>query len=231
MDGLLVIDKPAGPTSHDVVLDIRRLSREKRVGHAGTLDPAATGVLLILIGKATKLSERFLGDDKTYTGTFRFGITSDTLDTAGKILDERGSVGLTRAEVDKAVLDFVGLIEQIPPMFSAIKVGGQPLYKAARRGQTVEIPPRQVNIRSFVISDWRPGYNAEADFLIDCSKGTYIRSIARDLGEAVGSGALLASLTRTRSGAFSLDDAISLSELRDGGSGALTSRLIPIEAL
>lgn len=231
MDGLLVIDKPAGPTSHDVVLDIRRLSREKRVGHAGTLDPAATGVLLILIGKATKLSERFLGDDKTYTGTFRFGITSDTLDTAGKILDERGSVGLTRAEVDKAVLDFVGLIEQIPPMFSAIKVGGQPLYKAARRGQTVEIPPRQVNIRSFVISDWRPGDNAEADFLIDCSKGTYIRSIARDLGEAVGSGALLASLTRTRSGAFSLDDAISLSELRDGGSGALTSRLIPIEAL
>ncbi|MFA5867700.1 MAG: tRNA pseudouridine(55) synthase TruB [Actinomycetota bacterium] len=231
MDGLLVVDKPAGPTSHDVVQDIRRLSGENRVGHAGTLDPAATGVLLLLIGKATKLSERFLGDDKTYTGTIRFGMTTDTLDAAGKTVEERGSTGLTLDAVEKAVLDLTGDIEQIPPMVSAIKVNGQPLYKAARRGQIVDVPPRQITVRSFIVNDWRPGDAAEADFTIDCSKGTYIRSLARDLGEAVGCGAHLAALRRTRSGEYSIEDAIPLSELEEGGLALLTMRLIPLESL
>ncbi len=231
MEGLLVVDKPAGPTSHDVVLDIRRLSGEKRIGHAGTLDPAATGVLLLLIGKATKLSERFLSDDKTYSGTIRFGKTTDTLDAAGKTVDQRGAAGLTLEDVEKAAMSFVGDIKQIPPMVSAVKVNGQPLYKAARRGHVIDVPPRQVTVRSLTINGWRSGELAEADFTIECSKGTYVRSIARDLGEKVGRGAHLSSLRRTRSGSFSVDDAVSLSALKKGGLELLTKRLIPIEAL
>ncbi len=231
MEGLLVVDKPAGPTSHDVVLEIRRLSGEKRVGHAGTLDPSATGVLLILIGKATKSSDRFLGEDKTYTGTIRFGTATDTLDASGKIVGECDAAGLTLDAVQKAVLDLTGEIEQVPPMVSAIKVNGQPLYKAARRGRIVDIPPRRVNVRRFVIRDWRPGANAEADFEVDCSKGTYIRSIARDLGDAVGCGAHLARLRRTRSGRYSIDEAIPLRTLKEGGLSLLATRLIPLESL
>jgi tRNA pseudouridine55 synthase len=231
MDGILIVDKPAGPTSHDIVLAIRRLTGVKRVGHAGTLDPDATGVLVILLGKATKLADRFLSDDKAYSGVIRFGRTTDTLDAGGRVIDEPGAPDLTLDEVVKAAARFIGEIEQTPPMVSAIKVDGVPLYKAARRGEIIDVPPRLVTVATFDITGWSPGEYPEALFDVECSKGTYIRSLARDLGEEVGCGAHLAALTRTRSGAFRLGDAVSLSELVRGGINSVSSRLIPLESV
>lgn len=231
MDGLLIVDKPAGPTSHDVVDIIRRLTGVKRVGHAGTLDPPATGVLVVLLGKATKLSKSFLNDDKSYAGTFRFGISTDTLDADGLIINESDATGLELKDIEKAAEALKGQVEQIPPMVSAIKVNGQPLYKAARQGQKIEIPPRLILIKGFKITGWRPGQIAEADFEIMCSKGTYIRSIARDLGLAVGTGAILSKLIRTRSGRFDISDAVRMEELKKDGPAAVKRHLIPIDAL
>jgi tRNA pseudouridine55 synthase len=231
MDGLLVVDKPSGPTSHDIVLTIRKITGIKRVGHAGTLDPSATGVLIILIGRATKIASRFLSDDKAYAGVIRFGQTTDTLDGEGKIIEERSAESLVLSEVEKASLKFQGEIMQVPPMVSAIKVNGVPLYKAARRGEIIDVPPRAITINKFDITGWSPGHYPEASFTIECSKGTYIRSIARDLGEAVGCGAHLASLKRTRSGVFSLSDAVTIPELLRDGLNAVSRHLIPLDTL
>jgi tRNA pseudouridine55 synthase len=231
MDGLLVVDKPSGPTSHDIVRTIRKITGIKKVGHAGTLDPSATGVLIILIGRATKLASRFLSDDKAYSGVIRFGQTTDTLDAEGKTVEERSAESLTLNDVEKASLKFQGEMEQTPPMVSAIKVNGVPLYKAARRGETIDVPPRAITINKFEITGWSPGLYPEAFFTIECSKGTYVRSIARDLGEAVGCGAHLASLKRTRSGAFKLADALTMPELLRDGLNAISRHLIPLETL
>jgi tRNA pseudouridine55 synthase len=231
MDGVLIVDKPAGLTSHDVVNVIRRITGVKRVGHAGTLDPAATGVLIILIGKATKLSGDFLNDDKKYSGTFKFGLATDTLDADGKVVEESDADGLQRNDIEESAAKMTGRIEQVPPMVSAIKVGGQPLYKAARRGEVVDVPPRLVDIKVFRITDWRPGSKAEADFMIECSKGTYVRSIARDLGSSVGVCAHLSSLRRTGSGRYDVGNAVRLDDVKEGGINEISRRLIPIDAL
>lgn len=214
MDGILVIDKPAGMTSHDVVAAVRLLAGEKRVGHAGTLDPMATGVLPVLIGRATKVSDFLMRGDKGYAGTFTFGIGTDTLDVTGKVEETVDASALSESHVRTAALRFTGPMEQTPPLYSAIKVKGRALHKSARRGLALDDPPpRPIVIRRFDITGWRSGAQPEADFDLACSKGTYVRSLARDLGRAVGLPGVLAALRRTKSGVFDLMDAIPLAEL------------------
>ncbi len=228
MDGILVIDKPAGMTSHDVVARVRRLTGLRRVGHAGTLDPMATGVLPILLGRATKVSDYLMRGDKSYEGTIRFGLETDTLDVTGVTIAEVDAETLTEERVRAAAKQYVGLIDQVPPKYSAIKVGGQPLYKSARRGLDMAEPePRRIEITAFNIMNWRPGRRPTVDFSVSCSKGTYVRSLARDLGRAVGFSGTLASLRRNMSGAFKISDAVSLERL---DAANLSSYLLPIKA-
>lgn len=208
--GLLNINKPKGITSHDVVNRVRKLAGQRRVGHAGTLDPMATGVLLVCLGQATRLIEYIMASRKQYRAIFRFGVTTDTLDADGQIIAENDASGLTETQLRQILPAFLGQIEQTPPLFSAIKKGGQPLYKRARAGETVEVEPRPVTIYSLSWVAWQP-----PDLTLDvtCSPGTYIRSLARDLGHDAGPGAHLAGLTRTASGPWTLADAVSLETL------------------
>jgi len=209
MHGLLLIDKPAGLTSFDVVRQVRRFCRTKKVGHAGTLDPLATGVLPVAVGDGTKILQFLLAEDKSYRATLRFGITTDTLDAEGQVLQQR-PVPADILERLESVCDlFRGDIEQIPPMYSALKKDGVPLYKLARKGQTVEREPRQVRVdRLEIISCHLPELTIE----VDCSKGTYIRTLAADLGEALYCGAHLTELRRLRCGHYLLADIITLEE-------------------
>ncbi len=207
--GLLNIDKPAGITSHDVVSRVRRAARMRRVGHAGTLDPLATGVLLVCLGRATRLVEYLTGRPKTYEAAIRLGQTTDTYDAEGAVTAER-PVAFTEADLARALARFRGEIEQVPPMYSAVKQGGQPLYKLARQGKEVARPPRRVTIYQLDVLDWRPPL---LSLRIVCSKGTYIRSLAHDLGEALGSGGHVAALRRTAVGGFTLDTAAPLDVL------------------
>jgi tRNA pseudouridine55 synthase len=226
MDGYFIIDKPAGMTSHDVVAAIRRAFGEKRVGHAGTLDPAATGVLPILVGRATKLSEHLSGSDKVYAGTIRFGVTTDTDDTDGTVIASGDASTLDFAAIEASAAAYTGCLAQVPPAFSAVKIGGEAMYKSARRGAPVkEAPSRGVTITSFVISDFRPGTIAEADFTVACSKGTYIRSLARDLGKAVGTGACISSLRRLSHGTFTIEDSADLEEVLAKGPAPYLKRI------
>ena len=210
--GFLVIDKPAGWTSHDVVGKVRRVVGERQVGHAGTLDPAATGVLLVAVGHATRLLPFIEDTDKTYIATVRFGVVTDSADRDGRLLESRSTGHLTEPGIREALEAFQGEIDQIPPMHSAIKVGGRKLYEIARSGGDADIPVRRVTVHAIELLEWRP---PDAVIRVDCSAGTYIRSIARDLGEAVGSGAMLARLTRTRAVIARLEAAISIEELVD----------------
>lgn len=203
MDGILNLDKPRGMTSHDVVVRVRAVARQREVGHAGTLDPMATGVLLLCLGRATRLSEYLMNAPKRYLARVRLGIATDTDDAEGNILAER-PVEADRAAVEVALEPFRGPIFQIPPMYSALKRGGQPLHRLARRGQTVERKPRPVEIYHLGLIAWEP---PELTLEVLCSPGTYIRALARDLGEALGCGAHLAGLTRLASGDFLLEDA------------------------
>ena len=209
IDGIFNVDKPVGMTSHDVVARVRRLAGQKRVGHAGTLDPAASGVLPILLGQATRLAEYLSERGKAYRATIRFGIVTDTYDTEGQIVGE-SSVSLTRDVIAAALPEFLGDQLQRPPLYSAIKHNGQRLYALARAGQTPEAPPRPIYINSLEIVDW-----TSPTLVLDvvCGKGTYIRSIAFDLGERLGPGAHLAALVRTRSGPFTLASSITLDAL------------------
>lgn len=226
MDGILVIDKPAGITSHDVVARIRRIAGQKRVGHAGTLDPAATGVLVILLGRATKLSALLTGSDKSYEGSIVFGCVTDTGDRDGRIVREADASSLTESAVKEAAKLFIGKMMQVPPMYSAIKVGGRPMYKIAREGKAQpEIEPRSVSIHDFEITSFTPGNRAEAGFKTACSKGTYIRSLAVDMGEAVGLGAYLRELRRTSSGSFAIGEAVSLDGLTTRDIGRLSRKM------
>jgi tRNA pseudouridine55 synthase len=204
--GILIIDKPAGLTSHDVVHRVRRAMQIRQVGHAGTLDPMATGVLVVCLGQATRISEYLLGHDKTYHATIRLGVETNTYDADGEIIATR-EVQVERAAVEQALAHFVGEIQQVPPMYSAIKRGGQKLYELARQGIEVERAARAVVVRSIELR----GYQAP-DAIIDvsCSAGTYIRSIAHDLGAALGTGGHLIELRRTASGPFTIDQAIPL---------------------
>lgn len=208
--GFLTIDKPCGMTSHDVVGLVRRITGERQVGHAGTLDPAASGVLPVAVGHATRVLPFIEGDDKRYVATVRFGVETDSGDRDGRLIGQADATALTRDHIEGLLPAFRGEIVQTPPMHSAVKVDGRRLYELARAGVSVEVPERQVTIHELELVDWQ---SPEATLVIACSKGTYIRSIARDLGVAAGTGAMLSSLVRTRAGMFDLAAAIPAQEL------------------
>ena len=211
--GLLVVDKPAGMTSHDVVARVRRALGTRRVGHAGTLDPSATGVLVLGIGAATRLLQFLSGLDKEYEGVVRFGVTTASLDADGEVLDRRPMPGLTRADIE-AVLDrFRGPIMQVPPMVSALKRGGVALHRLARQGEEVEREPRPVTVYELAVVDFAPGPYPEAAIRVRCSTGTYVRSLAADLGAALGGGAHLGALRRLSVGPFTVAEAVALDDV------------------
>ena len=224
LDGALLIDKPAGPTSHDVVDEIRRQFRIKKVGHCGTLDPNATGLLIIVLGRGTKLSEKLMGDDKVYEGTIKFGETTDSYDSDGELVASLPVMPMTLAELNEAAATFVGDQMQVPPMVSAIKKNGVPLYKLARQGIEVEREPRLVHIYTFRFSDYREPLGA---FKLACTKGTYVRSVAHDLGRKLGCGAHLTTLRRSVSGKFDVTDARPLDEILKLSTAELEKRVIP----
>jgi len=207
ISGILSINKPLGMTSHDVVQRIRRASGQRRVGHAGTLDPMATGVLLVCLGKATRVTEYLTNSRKRYRARAVLGVTTDTYDQEGKVTSQKPCPALKAGDLETVLRQFTGRIQQVPPMYSAVKVGGRPLYRLARRGVTVERKARSVEIHDMRLLDWSP---PELFFEVECSKGTYIRSLAHDLGQSLGCGAYLVELVRLSSGSFKLEDAVSL---------------------
>ena len=211
MDGIFNINKPRGKTSFKIVALVRRLSGEKHVGHAGTLDPDATGVLPVCLGRGTRVIEYLMDTTKSYRARIEFGASTDTYDASGRITQEGDVSPLNRQTVETALEKFRGDIEQIPPMYSAVKHQGQPLYKLAREGITIERKKRKVTLHHLKLVYWR---KPVATVDIECSKGTYVRSLANDLGEDLGCGAHLKNLVRTRCGDFNIDDAISVPELR-----------------
>jgi tRNA pseudouridine55 synthase len=213
-DGLLLVDKPAGVTSHDVVNVARRALGERRVGHAGTLDPFATGLLVVLAGRATRLIPHVSGDPKVYDATIRFGAETDTEDLLGTVVREAAAPD--EAAVRAAMPALTGWLDQVPPAYSAKRVQGRRAYDLAREGVAVELPPSRVRVDAWELLAWRDGERVEADVRVTCGGGTYIRSLARDLARAVGSAAHLSALRRVRSGAFAVTDAITLDRLREG---------------
>jgi tRNA pseudouridine55 synthase len=233
-DGILILAKPPGPTSHDMVGLVRRLSGTRRVGHGGTLDPFAAGVLPVFLGLATRLVEYHMGDTKAYRATVCFGSTSPTDDRDGELVPTGGPAP-DRAAVEAALAGFLGPIEQRPPAFSAMKIGGRRAYQLAREGKTPELVARSVTIHRLELAEW-DGTDPERPMAIvdvECGAGTYIRSLARDLGEKLGCGAYLGALTRTRSGPFGLDGAHSLDEIRSAaaaGPDALGRLMLPVDA-
>jgi tRNA pseudouridine55 synthase len=224
ISGVLVVDKPSGMTSHDVVNTVRRLARMRRVGHAGTLDPMATGVLVVLIGPATRLSRFAMHGEKHYHSVIRMGEITNTYDADGDIT-ERRAVTVDRAAIEDTLPTFVGPIEQIPPMYAAIKVKGRKLYELARQGKVIEREPRAITIHTIDIRDWQP-----PDLTLDvvCSSGTYIRSLAHDLGQQLGCGGHIRELRRMASGPFTMAQARPLVELEAlYGEGNLAEALLP----
>jgi len=234
LDGILVVDKPIGPTSHDIVGLVRRLAATKRVGHGGTLDPFASGVLPVFLGRATRVVEFHLADRKAYRATICFGASSTTDDLEGELTPADGPPP-TRAAVEAALPSFTGVISQRPPAYSAIKVGGRRAYAMARAGETVELKQREVTIESVTIASWDDSDAERPIAIVDviCSAGTYVRALARDLGTAVGSGAYLGALRRTAAGSFEEDGAVTLDAVRaataDGPQG-LVPLLRPVDA-
>jgi tRNA pseudouridine55 synthase len=223
VNGLLILDKPAGMTSHDVVNRVRRITGESSTGHLGTLDPMATGVLPLLLGKYTRLAQFFGSMEKSYTGTIRFGFSTDTYDAEGVATSEAVPVGLTLADVRTAAASFSGEMEQTPPVFSAKKVGGVPSHKLARAGKAVALKPAKITIHEFVIENCSGDL---AEFSIRVSAGGYVRSVAHDLGQLLGCGAHLASLRRTSAGPFVVADAVTLEALAESANhGSLELRL------
>lgn len=212
MQGFINLFKEANFTSHDCVAKLRGLLRLKRIGHGGTLDPAATGVLPIALGRATRLLQ-YLHPDKAYKATIRLGVVTETDDLEGEIISQTPGAKVSLEEVTEALKQFTGKLSQIPPKYSAIQVQGKRLYDLARRGETIEVPPRNVEVYKLEVLEWRSGDYPEIDVAIDCSTGTYIRAIARDLGTALGTGGTLAKLIRTQSAGFSLLDSLTFDEL------------------
>lgn len=226
LDGVLVVNKPAGWSSHDVVARARVLLGVSKVGHTGTLDPAATGVLLLCLGKATRIAEYLVNADKAYRAVLRLGVATDTQDATGAVV-ARAAVALPdRASIEAVAGRFVGRHRQVPPMYSAVKVQGMPLYKSARAGRTVDRPAREYTVHSLQIlsvvptppeaacaGDAQPPPTIDVTFDVVCSKGTYVRTLCADIGEALGVGGHLAALERRRVGRFSIEDAVTLDEL------------------
>jgi len=216
MNGVLNLMKPPGMTSHDVVYAVRRALGVKKVGHTGTLDPGVAGVLPICVGQATRLAEFIAGEDKAYRAEITFGITTDTQDSFGEETGRTDASHLTRGDLAYQLPRFSGPIMQVPPMVSAVKVGGRRLYELAREGVEVERSARPVTIHKLQLLDFRPGPHPVAFVDVACSKGTYIRTLAVDIGAALGVGAHMSYLVRTRSGPFTLEQANTLEELREG---------------
>ena len=225
--GLVVVDKPAGWTSHDVVARVRKLYGQRRVGHAGTLDPDATGVLLVGLGRVTRLLRFLQETDKEYRGEVVFGVATSTLDAAGEVLDRR-PLPVTREQVEEVAQQFVGDIDQVPPMVSAIKVGGKRLHELARAGEEVDRAPRRVRICRIDVEEFVSGAYPVATIHVECGSGTYIRSLAADLGTALGGLAHLGSLRRLRVGAFTEHDGRDLDAIAAAPEAAL---LTPREAM
>lgn len=212
ISGVLVVDKPVGLTSHDVVQVVRKGTNIRRAGHTGTLDPRASGVLVILVGPAVRLSEYVSASDKRYQAVVRLGATTDTYDADGRILSTAPVDKITEAQFEEALQSFVGEIEQVPPPYSAVKVKGRKAYDMARNGEEVDLAPRRIKVYSLELLEWAP---PEAVVDVYCSSGTYVRSLAHDLGEKLGCGAHLIGLRRTKSGRFTLRDAVPLNRLRE----------------
>ncbi len=228
-EGVLVVDKPAGMTSHDVVDRVRRIAGTGRVGHTGTLDPAATGVLVCCLGRATRLAAPLQAGTKLYAAVVHLGVTTDSDDLDGAVRSRVSAAHLEERTVCGALGAFRGDLLQVPPMVSAIRVGGERLHEIARRGGEVERAPRPVRIDDLVLDRFTPGETAEVALLVSCSAGTYIRSLARDLGAALGTGGTLASLRRLANGPFLAEDAVPLAAL-EADRGLLAARLLPVEA-
>lgn len=231
MDGIINVYKEAGFTSHDVVAKLRGILRQKKIGHTGTLDPAAIGVLPICVGKATKVCELLTDKDKTYQAVCRLGVVTDTQDATGKVLEEHSITGITEQRLRETVASFQGEIEQIPPMYSAIKVDGKKLYELAREGKTVERKPRKVTIHQISIMQIDL---AEQTFVMEitCSKGTYIRTLCHDIGQKLGVGAIMQSLVRTRVAGFRIKDALTLTQIEElVQENRIQEKMYSIEAL
>lgn len=235
MNGVLVVDKPAGPTSHDVVAVVRRAVGPAKVGHTGTLDPLATGVLPLVIGRATRLASFMSGADKEYVAKVRFGIATDTYDAEGQDAGAPATAeglavvsGLRESAIVEALTAFCGRYLQTPPAFSAKKIGGTPAYKLARQQKPVEVKPVEVTVRQIELRSYAGGL---AEVRLVCSSGFYVRSLAHDLGQRLGCGAHLEALRRTRAGDFSLEDAVSLEAVAVEGSSIVQRRLIPMSRL
>jgi tRNA pseudouridine55 synthase len=211
LDGILLVDKPADHTSHDVIARLRGKLRMKRIGHAGTLDPMATGLLVVLVGKATSVSQYLISLDKEYTGTIKLGVTTNSQDADGEVLLTRPvSPSLTEAEVLAAIKTMLGDQYQMPPMFSAIKIDGVPLYKLARKGEEIVREPRFIRVASWDLTRFAP---PELDFRVRCTKGTYVRTLAHDLGEKLGCGAHLTALRRTGTDKLTLERALTIDQI------------------
>jgi len=229
VNGLLLVDKPAGPTSHDVVETVRRMVKPARVGHAGTLDPAATGLLPLCIGAATRLARFVGGGPKEYEGEIVFGVETETYDAAGKIVRESEVEGLSLASIAAEAVRLTGDLDQVPPPWSAKKIGGRRAYDLARRGEKATLAPCRVRVDRFEILDYR---RPRATFRISCSGGTYVRSLAHDLGTALGCGGHLGSLRRTANGPFRVADSHSMESVEEAArAGRLGTLLTPLESL
>lgn len=222
MDGVLIVDKPAGLTSHDVVACVRRLAQERSVGHLGTLDPMATGVLPLVLGRFTRLAQFYNSADKRYRGTIRFGFSTDTYDSDGTPSGLEQKVDLSLEEIRSVASRFRGTLDQLPPPFSAKKIAGVPAYKLARKGKDVSLERRPVEVKEFEITAWDPPL---AGFRAWVSSGTYVRTLAHDLGQVLGCGAHLASLARTAVREFALEEALSLDDLKEAARSGVLEQL------
>lgn len=225
VEGILLVDKPTDHTSHDVVARLRGKLKMKRIGHAGTLDPSATGLLVMLVGKATKVSQYLMSTEKEYIGTVKLGEVTNTQDADGEVLESRPVPELSREQIEAALAGFKGDQYQIPPMYSAVKIDGVPLYKRARKGEDVEREPRFIRVMQFDLTRWA---SPELDFVVRSSKGTYVRTLAHDLGEKLGCGGHLKSLRRTMAGDLHVDQAMTLDELLDMPLVDLHAKLLPV---
>ncbi len=211
-EGILIVNKPSGMTSHDVVSFVRRKFNMRQVGHAGTLDPLATGVLIILLGRSTKLFSKFVTYDKAYQATLILGIKTKTADIQGEIIARLPYDHVTQEKTQEVIQEFIGDIEQIPPMVSAIKIRGKRLYQLAREGIEVEREPRKIKIKKLQLTDFQ---SPQLKFYLECSKGTYVRKLAEDIGERLGCGACITKIERTKVGPFGIEDAVTLSKLTE----------------
>ena len=226
LNGILLVDKPQGITSHDVVDALRKATGIRRIGHTGTLDPRATGLLVLCLGQATRLSQYLSGLNKSYEGAMRLGITTSSHDLDGEVVREVPvDTGITQSMLQEMCDCFHGDIQQVPPMVSAIKIGGQRLYKLARQGQEIERPARPVTIDEFTVTSWEP---PDAEMQVTCSSGAYVRTLCHDVGQRMGCGAALARLRRTRVGSYDIQQAATLEELNS--REAVAQRLIPMDA-